>query len=267
MPEPDLSDAYANSPYIPGAEGYPPRWRAAAQAFRDSLGDRAQLALRYGPAERNLFDVFLPEETNPRGLMVFIHGGYWRAFDRTDWSHLAAGGLARGWAVAMPSYTLAPQARISQIVQEARLAVEAAAQKLPDGPLVLAGHSAGGHLVARLANTDMGFPAKARLQRVLPISPVADLGPLMQTNINDDLHIDDAEAKAHSPAHWPLEAGVTAHVWVGADERPAFVEQAQTLARAWAAPLTIEQTRHHFDVIDGLADAHSALTGTLLGGL
>jgi acetyl esterase/lipase len=266
MPETDLSDAYANTPYIPGAEGYPPRWAAAAEAFRDSLGPRAQLGLRYGAAERNLFDFFLPED-GARGLLVFIHGGYWRRFGRSDWSHLAAGAVARGWAVAMPSYTLAPAARIADIVQEMRAAVDAAAAEVLDGPLVLTGHSAGGHLSARLACADLDFFAAARLVRVLPISPVTDLAPLMQTDINDDLHIDATEAAAQSPALLPLRAGVAAHVWVGADERPVFLEQARGLANAWHAPLTVDDGKHHFDVIDGLAEANSALTGALLGGL
>ena len=78
--------------------------------------------------------------------MVFVHGGYWRAFDRGLWSHLAAGPLARGWAVAMPGYVLAPEARIAAITAMIADAVAAAAAEV-DGPMRLAGHSAGGHLV------------------------------------------------------------------------------------------------------------------------
>jgi acetyl esterase/lipase len=266
MPDRDLSDEYANAPHIAGAERYPPRWQAAARAFRDSLGARARLGLRYGAAERNLFDLFLPED-RAHGLMVFVHGGYWRAFGRADWSHLAAGGLARGWAVAMPSYTLAPQARITGIVAEMRAAVDAVAAEVPEGPLVMTGHSAGGHLVARLACADIAFAAKARLARVVPISPVADLAPLMRTDINDDLRIDAAEAAAHSPALLHIGAGIAAHVWVGGNERPAFIAQARGLATAWNAPLTIEPGRHHFDVIDGLADAQGGVTRALFDGI
>lgn len=263
---PDLSDAYANAPHIPGAAEYPPRWAAAAAAFREGLGARARLGLPYGPGARNRFDLFRPEGAS-RGLMVFIHGGYWRAFGREDWSHLAGGALTRGWAVAMPSYTLAPDARIADIVQEMRAAVDAAAAEVPEGPLVLTGHSAGGHLVARLACADMEFAAAGRLARVLPISPVADLAPLMQTNLNADLHIDAAEAAAHSPVLQALRPGVTAHVWVGAKERPAFLDQARGLARAWVADLTIAPGRHHFDVIDGLTGTQGALTRALFDGM
>lgn len=88
----DADTAYANAAFIPGAEAYPSRWRAAAADFRASLGPRAETGLRYGPAERQIMDLFLPEE-KPRGLMVFVHGGYWLAFGPEDWSHLAGAHL------------------------------------------------------------------------------------------------------------------------------------------------------------------------------
>jgi arylformamidase len=67
--------------------------------------------LSYGPGDRHAMDLFLPEGA-PKGLVVFVHGGYWKAFDKSVWSHLAAGPLAHGFAVAMPSYTLCPDIRI-----------------------------------------------------------------------------------------------------------------------------------------------------------
>ena len=100
-----LDDAYANGAYIAGADAYPPRWAAQAAAFRQQLGaeGRAQLDIAYGPSARQVFDMFLPQQAAPQGLFVFVHGGYWLRFDKSFWSHLAHGMLARGWAVAMPS--------------------------------------------------------------------------------------------------------------------------------------------------------------------
>jgi len=146
----DLSRDYQNGAFIPGSDALPALWAQKAAAFRASLGARARLDLAYGPAERNRFDLFLPE-TPPHGLMVFIHGGYWLATHKDLWSHLAAGAIARGWACAMPSYTLAPQARITQITAEVDAAVTAACAEIA-GPVVVTGHSAGGHLAARMGN-------------------------------------------------------------------------------------------------------------------
>ena len=121
----DPDRAYANSAFIPGSEALPALWAQKAASFRAQLEGRARLALPYGPLPRNRFDLFLPE-TTPYGLMVFVHGGYWMETSRNLWSHLAAGATARGWACALPSYTLAPEARISQITAEVDAAIAAA---------------------------------------------------------------------------------------------------------------------------------------------
>ncbi len=262
----DLDDAYANGAYIENADSYPAKWEEAAQTFRTraSAVGRARLDVHYGEGVRHRFDLFLPPG-EAEGLMVFIHGGYWMKFDNSYWSHLAEGARASGWAVAMPCYTLAPEARISEITQEMVRAVSEAAALVP-GPLVLSGHSAGGHLVARLAEPGM-LPQKvaARLRRVVPISPLGDLRPLMKTKMNETLNLDEAEAEAESPAlHAAPQVPVT--VWVGGDERPAFIEQAQGLAKAWSCDCVITEGEHHFNVIDPLADPESRLVKTLLGG-
>lgn len=258
-----MDRAYANAAVIPGAADYPPRWAAAAAGFRAGLGDRARLGLAYGPGARQRFDLFMPEAA-PRGLLVFVHGGYWLAFGREDWSHLAAGALARGWACAMPSYTLAPEARIAAMTAEIGLAVEAAAALVP-GPAVVTGHSAGGHLSARMGC--IGAPVRAGVARVVPISPLAELEPLCATAMNEKLRLDAAEVAAESPARQVLRPGCQAHVWVGGQERPAFLWQARTLSEAWSCDWTVAPGRHHFDVIDDLADPGSALMAALLDGL
>lgn len=253
---------YRNSAFIPDGDTYEVHWQIKAAAFRDAA--RAQLALRYGPGARQRFDLFLPGMDAPRGLLVFVHGGYWMAGNRSGWSHLAAGAVARGWACAVPSYTLAPGCRIAAMTAEIARAVEAASA-LVAGPVVVAGHSAGGHLAARMACEGAGVVAP--VLRVVPISPLADLEPLMATAMNATLRIDEAEAAAESPARLAPRGDVQAHVWVGGQERPAFLWHARTLSEAWDCPWTVEPGRHHFDVIAGLEDAGSALIEAVLGGL
>jgi arylformamidase len=257
----DYDRAYANGPFIPGAETFPPRWAQEAQAFRAALGERARIAIPYGPKPRNHLDLFLPE-TAPKGLLVFVHGGYWLRFDRDLWSHLAAGAVARGWACAMPSYTLAPEARIGAMTQEIASAVEVAAA-LVEGPVVVTGHSAGGHLSARMGCGDASL--SSRVKRVVPISPLADLEPIALTAMNADLRLDEPEIASESPARLSLRPGVAAHVWVGAQERPVFLFHARLLSEAWSCPWTPESGKHHFDVVEGLADPASALLSVCLG--
>ncbi|SIO41977.1 alpha/beta hydrolase fold [Rhodovulum sp. ES.010] len=260
----DPDNAYANAAHIPGAADYPPRWAAAAAAFRATACGETDLP--YGDHPRQRFDLFLPDG-RPRGLAVFVHGGYWLRFDKSFWSHLAAGPLARGWAVALPSYRLAPEVRIAEITADIAAALPVMARLVP-GPIALAGHSAGGHLVARMLCADAGLPdaVAARLARVVPISPVADLRPLIRTQMNDSFRLDGAGARAESPVAHAPRASVPVTVWVGAEERPVFLDQARWLAEAWpGAALHIHEGRHHFDVIEGLTRPDSLLTAAVLG--
>ena len=256
---PDI--AYVNADFIPNAADFPPRWAQVAQEFR-AKAKNLRLNLEYGPAERQKLDLFLPEAA--RGLVVFVHGGYWRAFGRKDWSHLAAGAVAQGWAVAMPSYSLAPSVRISDITREVAMAIDHAAAIVP-GPIMLTGHSAGGHLVARMNCTDVTLDCADRIERIVPISPVTDLRPLTQTAMNTDFRLDQTEAVAESPVLAQGRRAIPTTVWVGAQERPAFLDQARWLADAWGeAQLHIAPGFHHFDVVAPLTQADSALTRAIV---
>jgi arylformamidase len=257
----NYDEAYENGAFIPDGASYPPRWVSEAEAFRATA--RAELDIPYGDGARQQMDIFYPEG-DIQGLMIFVHGGYWKSRDRKDWSAFAAGGVARGWAVAMPSYTLAPEARISAITAEIASAIELAATRVA-GPICLAGHSAGGHLVARMLCNDVALKVRDRVMRCVPISPVSDLREMLKTSMNDDLRLDMAEAEAESPMlhHKTSEAATT--VWVGGAERPVFLDQAKWLSQAWGCDLVIEPERHHFDVIDGLSDPDSAMMAAILG--
>lgn len=260
----DYDDAYANAPYIDGAEHYPAKWADAARLWADAQAAQGlRLAdLPYGKSARQRFDLFTPP-TDPKGLFVFVHGGYWLKFDRSYWFHLAQGAVGRGWVAMLPSYDLCPQVRITEITRQIAAAISTAAQKV-SGPIILAGHSAGGHLVARMLEPGL-LPADLaeRIRHVMPISPVSDLRPLMNTTMNAELRIDTDEALRESPVLMQNRLDSPVTVWVGAAERPAFLDQARWLAEAWGAGLVVEDGRHHFDVIDSLTDPDSPMTAAL----
>ena len=267
----DWDDAYENGGNIPGGTRWPAAWVEPAERMRATLAaeGRARLDLAYGEGERNRLDLFLPEGA-PRGLVVYVHGGFWLRLDKSFWSHLAAGPLAHGYAVAMPSYTLCPAIRIGGIVREVAAAIETAAG-LVAGDLRLIGHSAGGQLVSRMVSqaSPLSTVTLARIRHVLSLSGLHDLRPLMPTAMNERLHIDEAEATAESPALLRPVEGTRLTCWVGAMERAEFLRQNALLANIWtglgATTMTVvEPNRHHFDIVDGLADPGHPLTRTLL---
>jgi acetyl esterase/lipase len=212
-----------------------------------------------------MLDLFLPASA-AKGLFVFVHGGYWLAFDKSYWSELARGPVERGWAAMLPSYTLAPAARIGEITREVAAAIDMAAGEI-DGPLRLAGHSAGGHLVTRMIShtSPLGAAAASRIEAVVSISGLHDLRPLLRTQMSEKLRLDLAEAEAESVALLRPVANAHLTCWVGERERPEFLRQNDLLANVWTG-LGAETravraaNRHHFDVIDALNDPSSELS-------
>jgi len=268
MSQRDFDDAYANGKYIEGAGDYPPRWESEADRFRRdmSAASRCEIDVAYGAHMRERLDLFRPEGT-PKGLVVFVHGGYWLAFDKSSWSHLAQGPLARGYAVAMPSYDLCPDVRIPDITRQIAAAILCVAARI-EGPIHLTGHSAGGHLVTRMLCNDVDLPraVRERIAKVVSISGLHDLRPLLRTKMNDDFKMTPVEAARESAVLCTDVSPVPTVAWVGAKERPAFIEQARLLANAWPhARDEMEPARHHFNVIDGLKDGQSPLCRALLG--
>lgn len=267
----DWESAYTNGAYIVDGDRWPDAWVEPARSFRDALtaAGRAKLDLVYGPNERNRFDLFLPEG-HPKGLVVFVHGGYWLQLDKSYWSHLAAGAIAAGYAVAIPSYTLCPAIRIGGIGGEIAAAATTAAGMV-DGPVILTGHSAGGQLVARMMTTTspLAEPILKRVRHVLAISGLYDLRPIMKREMNGKLRIDAAEAMAESPALLEPVDNIRLTCWVGGAERSEFIRQNALLANIWtglgvATAAVIEPDRHHYTILDGLTDASHPLTRALL---
>ena len=171
------------------------RRRPFATRSRRRAGQGSTLPMATRPATASTCSC---RRATPRGLVVFVHGGYWMALDKSFWSHLAAGSVANGYAVAMPSYTLCPEVRIADIVKEIGAAIGAAAAMV-EGPDHADGHSAGGHLVSRMIAEASPLAPELldRIRNVVSISGVHDLRPLMRTG-------DERDARGSTrPRRWP----------------------------------------------------------------
>lgn len=262
----DWDDAYANGAHIPGSADYPDMWARAAEDFRTGWQDTS-LDAAYGVSDRQKLDLFFPIGTS-RGLVIFVHGGYWLRFDKSFWSQFAEGALRHGWTVCLPSYDLAPAVGIGDITKQIGSAVMFAARRC-EGPVRLAGHSAGGHLVTRMICDDTPLDEKtlARIENIVSISGLHDLRPLLRTQMNGSFSLSETGAADESPALRRKIADCPVTAWVGALERPEFVRQSRLLSDAWPATrFHAEPGKHHFDVIDALKDPDSELVRTLVSG-
>lgn len=265
----DWDDAFANMAHIPGSEALPEHWTERARLYRAS-GVQIERDVAYGDGPREVFDLVWPDST-PKGLVVFIHGGFWTRLDKSYWTDLAEGARARGWAVCLPSYTLAPLARISAMTAQMGQAIALAANRVA-GPIRLCGHSAGGHLATRMicADTPLAPSVLDRVEHTLSISGLHDLRPLLFTQMNQTLCLDLTEATAESPALAMPHGPCRLTTWVGGGERPEFIRQAQVMAQIWEGlnartRCVLDGTHNHFTVIDGLKLPDSPLVAALLG--
>ena len=112
----------------------------------------------------------------------------------------------------------------------------------------------------------MARELRERIKRIVPISPLTDLRPFLDISMNDTLRLDIEEAASESPVRHEVPEPPGA-VWVGAEERPVFLDQAMALRDAWGCDLRVDPGRHHFDVIDGLMNADSPLVESILHGV
>ncbi len=260
-------DAFDNVGHVANAQDYFDLWQTRAAEFRRDA--QAELAVPYGQGDRQKLDIFWPGG-DPKGLVVFVHGGYWTKMDRTYFSDLAAGPLAHGLVVAVPSYTLAPAARISEITLEIARAIACAAKRVP-GNIRLVGHSAGGHLVTRMISDKalLAKPIQDRVAKSVSISGLHDLRKLCRTKLNASLRLTAEEAEMESPCLAKPLRRPKVTCWVGSDERPEFIRQTLLLQSIWHKSCQIdafvEPGRHHFNVIDGLKNPEAPLTQSLLG--
>ena len=250
------------------------RWSAESAAARSRLDSR--LDVRYGSGPKQTLDLFPAE--SPRGVLLFIHGGYWRALDKDDHSFVAPAFVDQGVGVVVINYDLCPNVSIARIVEECRQAVawlwrEGRSQGVPVERLFIAGHSAGGHLVAMLYATDWrryGVPVDA-IRGGLSISGVFDLEPLIQVSFNADLKLNNGKARAMSPIHCTAEVRAPLLLAVGSGETSEFSRQSWLLWERWPecrpatahSPLFIAD-RHHYSVMSELGDRKSELTAATL---
>jgi arylformamidase len=267
----DYEAEYNNRARVPEHPGLIQAWFDHARRYRESA--QAELDLAYGPSERQRLDLFRPEQPVPAALVVFIHGGYWQALSRDGFSHMARGLNAHGITVAVPGYDLCPTVAIRDIVDQIRACCRLLHRQV-GSRLVVAGHSAGGHLAAAMVATDWRGLDPALPGDLVPaglaVSGVFELEPLIHTSLNGALKLDAEEARAMSPIDWPGAPGRTLLCHVGALESGEFLRQSRDMAARWGArgartDYAEVEGANHFTVVNPLADPDSAMSRALAG--
>jgi arylformamidase len=244
---------------------------AALIAERNAASEQARTTLKsvldqpYGPRERNKIDLYPASDPNAPCL-VFIHGGYWQRNSREMFAMLVEGIAAHGWSVAIPGYTLAPEASLTEIVGEIRQALDwlgaNGATHGVAGQLITSGWSAGGHLVAMTLD-------HPQVAAGLAISGVYELAPIRDTELDDKLKLTDAEIETLSPLRLPV-VNKRLDIAYGGSELPALVldslylHERRVAAGAPGRLLPIDGA-DHFSILAELRRPDGQLTKAALG--
>ncbi|WP_244425459.1 alpha/beta hydrolase [Bradyrhizobium sp. STM 3843] len=261
----DYEVEYNNRARVPENPQIMAGWASDAASYRERHAPRR---LAYGPGSRNTIDLF--EAGGGGAVVVFIHGGYWQALDGSSFSHCARGLNAHGIDVAVPTYDLCPQVTIDAVIRQMRAAMQELARL--GRPLVVSGHSAGGHLAACMLATD--WPAldpslpKDLVRAAYGISGLYELAPLVGTSINKALQLDASAARAASPLFWTPPATGSLDAVVGAKESAEYLRQSRTIVERWgeagvASRFDTVPDANHFTAIAPLADPNSSMVQRL----
>ena len=261
----EIESEYNARARVPEHPEFFARWERDSAFVRSTLP--CTLDVPYGSDPRQRLDWF--PASPARGTLVFIHGGYWRSLDRSLFSWLAAPYVAAGLNVAMPRYRLCPAVRIDEIVEDVRTAVDAIAART-SGPIVVSGHSAGGHLVGALFATPRGKLAldTARIAGGVSLSGLFDFAPLVHYSGNADFRLDAAAVERLNLHDKRPVIAAPLVVAVGGDESAEFQRQSRLISERWAPqarPVVVLPGVHHFSIVDAFAERGQPLHQATLG--
>lgn len=239
-------------------------WKARAARTRAQYDFQADIA--YGTHIRETLNFY--RAPNAHGILIFIHGGYWRGLSKVETSWVADGFMDQGISVALINYPLCPEVSLSDIRESIILAfVHLYNHVLNDEErknIVVSGHSAGGHLAALHLATDWtayGLPQNP-ITGVIAISGIYDLAPLMRTSMNADIRITEETEPLLNLMTSKVRSQAPIVFAVGGDEPAEFLRQAADQARAWdwlhPKVVSLPET-NHFTTVDSLADPNGEL--------
>jgi arylformamidase len=265
------------------AEYDPERRVGSRQPFvdwyvRESASARARLDCRldvaYGATPAETLDLF-PSAAPGSPVVMFIHGGYWRALSSKEFSFVAGGLVPHGITVAVMNYALCPAVTIAEITRQSHAAVAwlaGNAWQFSGDPtnLFAAGHSAGGQQVGLLlSDSKETVRAAGAIKGGIAISGLFDLRPLQRSWLQPTLQLTDETAAAQSPLLKIPKRASPLLVSVGSDESDAFLAQSLDYLDAWqeaglAGEYLPQPGRNHYETIYELADPKSPLTRVIV---
>lgn len=275
LPPPDIETQFNPRKAVANVEQYAQRGAKLSKATRNRRPGR--LDIRYGAGKLATLDVFPAAQANAP-LHVFLHGGYWRGRDKSDYSYVADALVPLGISTVVMNYDLCPHAELPAIVDQVREGfkwIHAHAAQLGGNPdsMTASGHSAGAHLIAAALSAypasttpPVGMPRAAVL-----ISGVYELEPVLSITLNEEIRLRPEQVDEMSPMRHPPTPAVPLTVVVGGAETAGFVGQsrafAQTCCAHGSASSYVEMPGHHHFSIMQLLESPDGPLARMIDGI
>ncbi len=262
-----LDRQYNNRLHVPDYASYLERWEILSRQTEKELPVVKNIP--YAALAREQLDIYPSRQPHAKTL-VFIHGGYWHKFDKSSFQFIAQAFEDDGVTTVLINYPLAPVVSIDQIAASCRLAIQWLYQNITayngdPGQLYIAGHSAGGHLAAMMIATDWRQfnLATGTIKGACVISGLFNLLPIMLSNINGSLKMDEQTAFRNSPVHLLPATHCPLSIVAGSDETNEFLDQSNELYNCWKGSIPAEIIQapglNHYSIVETMLDPQSCL--------
>jgi arylformamidase len=265
----EIDAEYDAGASVPDYADYLARWRSDSEAIRQALDP--ELRVPYGTTAAETLDIFPSGRPGASPVHVFFHGGYWRSLSAADFHFVASGPQRLGFTTVIVDYALCPTVTIDEIVRQARASIAWVYRNVSTlngggAPIVVTGHSAGGHLAMMSALNDwsrQGLPPEV-ISAAMPISGLHDLEPLRHSYLQPELRLDEGQVERNSPIRLSRSLPLPVHFAWGENESGEFHRQSLDMKQALvthgvAATAEAVPNANHFSVLDGFREPASEL--------
>ncbi len=221
----------------------------------------------YGKAALQTLDIF-PSNVRDSPILIFIHGGYWRALDKKSYSFVAAPFVKNNFTVCIVNYRLIPVVNMEMVLDDVKSAVNWIQEKASQyngnpNAIVLSGHSAGGHLA--LMTYLMNESLRPCIRAICSLSGIFDLNAIKNSYLNEVLNLNENDVDTFSVSNKDLSVlECPTLLSVGSAETAFFIDQSRSLYTKNKTKAPIEyyeyEQLNHYQIVHKLEREDNPLT-------
>lgn len=226
------------------------------------------LDVSYGNSLLQKVDVFGKKNLKNANVHIFIHGGYWRALDKSDHSQLAKPFVKEGILYFSVNHELCPNVSLSKIVEQVTKSIiwiYKNCEKYGGNPhkISISGHSAGAHLCAMMLANDwnrFNVPTDI-IKGVVLISGIYEPEIVLNISVNAEIKLSKKEALINTPNNPNIDIQ-NILICVGGEEPKGWIDQSKIYAKkiinkGYNLDFSILEKENHFSLMISFSEVNN----------